>query len=338
MSSSDFRQIAAGYDSGRSERLFRAAVSAFCSLTRPTRREISQLEDLALPLFDSVSKEALRYVAAALSESEFAPEGLVHRLADEAVDVAAPLLLRSSALNDVDLIALIGRHGVPHARAIARRADLNPVIDDLIRALLESASRQEIVVPGPVDAIAADNDPVPDTRPRKIFGKAEAIRDQLRDMMVPSSEPEQFHAVLELDPILSPAELNRLREMALTGNAAFFETALADALGLDYARARAIRSAAGYGDLLHALKSLEVSEDTAFMIVAANYPSVFGHAEAIRLFLERYRLCHPEAARDKLRGWKADAIAAVVRSAKPKPAQIPEVANADQRVAILKAS
>ncbi|RVB60875.1 hypothetical protein EN895_24475, partial [Mesorhizobium sp. M7A.F.Ca.CA.002.03.2.1] len=52
VSSSDFRQIAVRKDSGKAERLFRAAVSAFCSLTRPSRREIGQLEDLTLPLFN----------------------------------------------------------------------------------------------------------------------------------------------------------------------------------------------------------------------------------------------------------------------------------------------
>ncbi|MBX3575874.1 MAG: hypothetical protein KF723_01600 [Rhizobiaceae bacterium] len=332
-----------GHDSGRSERLFRAAVSAFCSLTRPTRREIAQLEDLVLPLFDSVSREALRFVAAALSESEFAPEGLVRKLADETVDVAAPLLLRSNALNDVDLIALIGRHGVPHARAIARRNELNPVIEDLIKALLESASRVEpaavpVVQPAASPA-ASNNDASRDEAPRKTFGKADAVRDRLRAMMVPADEPEQFHAVLELAPILAPDELKRLRDTALTGNTAFFETALADALGLDYARARAIRSGSGYSDLIYALKSLEVEEDTAFVIVAANQPAQFGHAEAIRLFLERYRLCHPDAARDKLRAWKADAIADVVRKAKPKTAaNLADVANGDRRPSILKAS
>ncbi|RWE93635.1 MAG: hypothetical protein EOS81_18235, partial [Mesorhizobium sp.] len=82
MSSSDFRQIAIRTEAGKAERLFRAAVSAFCSLTRPSRREIAQLEDLTLPLFDEVSVESRRYVAAALSECEYAPTALVRRLAE----------------------------------------------------------------------------------------------------------------------------------------------------------------------------------------------------------------------------------------------------------------
>src|SRR5690606_16242891 len=110
VTSSDFRQITIRSDAQRAERLFRASVSAFCSLPRPSRREIAQLEDLALPLFDLVSVEAKRYVAAALSECAYPPAGLFRRLCDETVDIAAPLLIRSAALSDVDLIALIGRH------------------------------------------------------------------------------------------------------------------------------------------------------------------------------------------------------------------------------------
>ena len=135
MSTSDFLQIATRAEAGKSERLFRASISAFCSLTRPSRREIGQLEDLTLPLFDSVSPEGLRYAAAALSECAHAPEALVRRLCESTVDIAAPLLARSKALTDIDLIALIGRHGLPHARAIAKRKELNVTIANLIRAL-----------------------------------------------------------------------------------------------------------------------------------------------------------------------------------------------------------
>lgn len=141
MTASDFHGIAIGNDASKAERLFRASVSAFCTLTRPSRREVVQLEDLTLPLYDDVSPEARRYVAAALSECAVAPAKLVERLANDRVDIAAPLLARSEALTDVDLIALIGKHGLPHARVIARRATLNPTIAQLIRALEAVAPR-----------------------------------------------------------------------------------------------------------------------------------------------------------------------------------------------------
>jgi uncharacterized protein (DUF2336 family) len=143
VTASDFHGIAIGNDASKAERLFRASVSAFCTLTRPSRREVVQLEDLTLPLYNEVSPEARRYVAAALSECAVAPAKLIEQLANDRVDIAAPLLARSEALTDVDLIALIGKHGLPHARAIARRPELNPTIAQLIRAL-------EAVAPKPL--------------------------------------------------------------------------------------------------------------------------------------------------------------------------------------------
>lgn len=311
-------------EAGKAERLFRAAVSAFCSLTRPSRREIAQLEDLTLPLFDDVSVESRRYVAAALSECEYAPAALIRRLCEEPVDVAAPLLIRSPALSDVDLIALIGRHGLPHARAIARRKDLNPTIADLIRALekptLVHVRKPEAVAPKPVLESSDAVTEAADARPAPGAG-AENARRRLRSMMRASGEATSISA------IAGPETYVKLRETALTGNAAFFQTALADALDVDFATARSLTANQNYASLLAALRALDLGEDKAFLITVAVYPTQFPHPQAIRAFLDRYRLLHRDLALEKVRTWKADALAGAFQ----EPWQA--VANADARKA-----
>lgn len=327
VSSSDFRQIAVRKDSGKAERLFRAAVSAFCSLTRPSRREIGQLEDLTLPLFDNVSVESRRYVAAALSECEYAPAALVRRLCEEPVDIAAPLLIRSRAVNDIDLIALIGRHGLPHARAIGRRKGLNPTIADLIRAL-ERPTLVRVREPE-AKAIAADEMVSVSTetasdepaREQALGIAAENARRRLRSMMRTGDETAATNA----DLFTGADTYVKLRETALTGNAAFFQTALADALDIDFSIARSLTANHNYASLLAALRSLDLSEDKAFLIAVAVYPSQFPHPQAIRTFLDRYRQLHREAAQDKVRHWKAETLSRVVRDAAP--------ANSDTRMA-----
>ncbi|MER9417060.1 DUF2336 domain-containing protein [Mesorhizobium sp. M0306] len=320
MSASDFRQIAAGAESGKAERLFRAAVSAFCSLTRPSRREIAQLEDLTLPLFDNVSVESRRYVAAALSECEYAPAALVRRLCQERVDIAAPLLIRSRALSDVDLIALIGRHGLPHARAIARRKDLNQTIADLIK-VLERPTLVRSQQPEATANAASENAEVvagDASRQEASDAAAEAVRRRLRSMM-------RAESGTAIAPFVEPQTYVKLRETALTGNAAFFQTALADALEVDFSTARTLTVSHNYTPLLAALRALDLSEDKAFLITAAIYPTEFPHPQAIRIFLDRYRLLHRDAALDRLRGWKADTVSKIVR----KPGRV--AANADLR-------
>jgi uncharacterized protein (DUF2336 family) len=295
-------------------------VSAFCSLTRPSRREIAQLEDLTLPLFDSVSVESRRYVAAALSECEYAPAALVRRLCEEPVDVCAPLIVRSRALSDIDLIALIGRHGLPHARAIARRKDLNPTIAQLIKAL-EKPTLVRVRQPGPIAQVAGDSAesaPAAPSRPRPPGSAAESARRRLRSMMLAEGE------ATSINPFVGSATYGKLRETALTGNAAFFQTALADALDIDFSTARALTEPSSYVSLLAALRALDLSEDRAFLITVAVYPREFPHPQAIRIFLDRYRVLHHEAALEKLRGWKAETLSRSVRG------NAPAAANADQ--------
>lgn len=303
-------------------------MSAFCSLTRPSRREIAQLEDLTLPLFDSVPVESRRYVAAALSECEYAPAALVRRLCEEPVDVCAPLLVRSRALGDIDLIALIGRHGLPHARAIARRKDLNPTIAQLIKAL-EKPTLVRVRQPEPIADVAgadAEAAAAAPSAPKLPGSAAETARRRLRSMMLAEGE------ATSVNPFVGSATYSKLRETALTGNAAFFQTALADALDIDFSTARSLTEHSSYVSLLAALRALDLSEDRAFLIVVAVYPREFPHPQAIRIFLDRYRLLHHEAALDKVRGWKAETLSRAVRG------NTPVAANGDQAPDVDKAS
>ncbi len=332
-------------DRGKKERLFRAAVTAFASLTRPSRNEIAKLEDLALPLYDNVSVEARRFVAAVLSEVANPPMALVRRLAEEKADISAPLLLRSHALSDVDLIGLIGRHGVSHARVIERRTHLNPTISQLVKALLRSETTMAVadtrlaedrsMKPALSDvfdrlapALEADAAKV---EPRVPGAAAEGVRDRLRTMMVPAaSKPAAERMDFAPLPGRHPDLYAKLRDSALTGVSAFFHTALADALEVDMTRARAITAAAtGFTDLVAALKFLELSEDQAFVIAAALHPQKFGHGEAIRLLLERFRLMHREAAADRVRGWKAASLATAM-SPQARPTVLPAPANSQR--------
>jgi uncharacterized protein (DUF2336 family) len=143
---------------------------------------------------------------------------------------------------------------------------------------------------------------------------AEEVRGKLRAMMRPSADAAVETTRLEFGRGPRPALYARLRDTALTGVRSFFQTALADALGIDFRQAQAITGKSDFGDLLAALKSLELPEEQAFVIAAALYPRHFGHAEAIRLFLERYHLCHRQVAADKVRGWKAASLAAAFQA------------------------
>lgn len=270
---------------GRPERLLRASVTAFCSVTRPTRREIAQLDDLAAPLLGSVSDDTLRFVAAALSETPHAPPVLVRRLADLPADISAPLLMRSPVLTNIDLVALIGRHGMPHARAISARSGLDERIMRLVRSI------------GALEAEAAP-------------GPAEETRRHLRAMMRPAqpdaSKAEGKHPAppVRLRWQGDPGAYRKLRSTALAGVPALFHTALADILDIDLPRARALAEDADISGLIVGLRSLSLSEEEAFFVVQCVRPARAGDTRAIGSFLDAYAAVTSETASRVVAEWR----------------------------------
>ena len=305
MSSSDFRQIAIGADDERPERLFRATVSAFCSLTRPTRQEIAQLDELALSLYDQVSPDSLRYVAAALSDLPHAPSGLVGRLAMEEIEIAAPLLLRSPVLPDAMLIMIIARRGLSHARAIARRTRLEPAISALIRALEASTGFAPDVGGAESDAceptlhVAAEP-----AQPRP----ADIARDRLRVMMADAGAGTPG-ATGDAIAALPPARYETLMRTALSGSTPLFQTALADALDIEFRSAGQLLSDGGRNGLMLVLAGLELSTSQAFLLVACCDPFLFSSRGAVRAFVEDYQAIDAETGQEEIRRLRASRLA-----------------------------
>ncbi|MFN4272161.1 MAG: hypothetical protein ACK4F5_05065 [Aliihoeflea sp.] len=306
MSSIELSRLPAYRRQGSQERLLRAAIYAFCSLPRPSRREIAQLDDLALPLIEKSSTETRRYVAAALSECVDVPLGVVRRLCDEPVEVSAPLLMKRRELCDIDLIALIGRHGMAHARAIGMRRDLHPRIANLISTLEK------------IDATATEAP----TNPGK---KGEEVRAKLRTMMesaqtadapAPRQDPIQDRANAPAPARWreKPHVYEKLRSVALTGTRQLFAQCLAQTLRLTPAQGDALTSEQGRNELPIALRSLDFSAEQAFLVAACIFGQHYAHPEAVRQFLDRFNAMSAQSARATVRDWKMSAIPGLVEN------------------------
>lgn len=322
----------------KSDRLFRGAISSFCSMTSATRMDASRLDQLAMPLLPLVSDESRRYAAAALSRSFPGPQGLVRRLAEHEIAISAPILMGSPVLTDVDLIGLIGRHGLGHAVAISRRAGLNTNIASLIRALgvidlpaaspavaapaanapadpaSPSAADAAPMAPQAVVATAGDHtlsaafDDVVHAEP----GEAEnAARDRLRAMMLPAGERMPGRAHPAQRPALPPIDWDAARtatanliSTGMSGKAALFHTAVADAFDLDFALAAAIADDGDVKRLATALKAAALPSAEAFLICALAFPPRFVATKAIRDFIELYAGIDRERARRDVSAWR----------------------------------
>ncbi|MEX0955422.1 MAG: hypothetical protein WDZ83_09450 [Rhizobiaceae bacterium] len=323
------------------ERLFRSAISAYCALVRPSRRDAEQFDDLTLPLLPLVSTEGRRYAAAALSEMGPQPTALLRRLAEETLDISAPLLTRSVNLSDVDLIGLIGRHGIGHAKAISRRANLNSNIAKLITAL--GATNTVLADAGDVETTQPEAAPVVQEQVQagpaadQPIDAAEDVRVQLREMMRPARPAQAAPAAPALDWSTASAAYSRLLSSALTGSDAFFHTALADALNIGFGTARMLDDDDAPG-LTAVLKALDLSVEQAFLVAVLAYPyGLVGH-DSVRGFVESYRRLELNAARDEVNAWRErDAGRRAVLSREWEPVAA-EPANDADNVRVLKAS
>lgn len=100
---------------------------------------ICSSEDLAMPLLQCASTRGKRHAANALAHLEEAPRRLVLALANEPVEISAPLLLRSPLLRPSDLVDIIAGNGIAHARAIARRQSDDVLLRGVLRSFADAA-------------------------------------------------------------------------------------------------------------------------------------------------------------------------------------------------------
>ncbi|MFN3547649.1 MAG: hypothetical protein ACK4U0_09170 [Mesorhizobium sp.] len=316
--SSVFREIAIRTESGKSDRLFRAAISAFASLTRPSRREAAQLAQLTLPLIDRTSTEARRFACAVLSDSRHAPAELLQRLCEEPVETCAPLLIRSPLLSNADLVRIIGARGAAHARVIARRGDLHPALAALAKALVRAAEQAEAAADAaPPAPSASATTAEPETTaapaaatallPEAVRDAAEAVRRDLRAIMA-GQRPQRRATARSAERLAHEDDYQRLKATLLSGSAQTFRDALARALGIGVETARSIAASRSYDDLIAAFRHIDLSEEEAFLLVCAACPERFSRTSAIRLFLERYRAFSGAAATGIVLAWRADRL------------------------------
>ena len=85
-------------------------------------------------LFRDIDKSLLGSIGALLCDIQIAPERIIRFLANEGIEIAAPVLERSPVLNEKEIHNVIYRNGSDHWQSVAKRVDLT---DALINALAE---------------------------------------------------------------------------------------------------------------------------------------------------------------------------------------------------------
>jgi len=124
------------------EQLFEAMGDVFLERnTVLTLQERALITDILEKLIREVSREIRRKLAVKLAEAPATPRELAVLLANDEIDIASPVLIKSQVLSDVDLIEIVRNRSTQHLLAISMRRDLSTAVAD---ALVESGEKDVI--------------------------------------------------------------------------------------------------------------------------------------------------------------------------------------------------
>lgn len=279
-----------------------ATVTGFESLRIPRKSDMKQFAELFEPLFLGSSNEARRQAAAALSQCAQVPESVALLIGSMPISIAAIFLTRSKAISDETLISIVRRQGSAHAKAIARRENLSPLVID---ALVEH--HQPATLPerphGDADRSAASTlystTPISPSSDRP--SREEKLREEIKALArVGSQDANGTSRVVRPIDELHQALLVRF---ARNGEASLFATALADALGASRALAERILLDVSGQQLAATLSAMDFPADDTRFLLESLYPHLSerlggsSRAEALIMSVGR------KASLERLEAW-----------------------------------
>ena len=241
-----------------------ATVSSFESLRFPSKSDLHQFAELFEPLYAASTDEARRQVVAALSRCPLVPEDVALFIARQPIGVAAIFLTGSRAIGDVTLMRILRMAGPDHARAIARREDLSPVIVEALVGLHQNQASQ---------------------REAARLKREEETREDLRALVRAAAPPAE--TPIRLEPASETHQVLFVR-FARAGETGMIAVTLADALSSSQWLAERILLDVSGRQLAETLLALDMPEADAFFMLKALYPHLTeGRAEALFSALDR---------------------------------------------------
>ena len=115
------------------DQLFRNMAQLYSYVSdRCDDEQVAQYDEVLCQLAELVEVEARTHVAKLLAPLERAPGNVVAKLANDSIEVAAPLLEFSNVLSDDDLIDIVSNQSEEHRVAIAGRASVPDRVGEAI--------------------------------------------------------------------------------------------------------------------------------------------------------------------------------------------------------------
>ncbi len=148
------------------------------------------------------------------------------------VEISAPILLRSPLLRPSDLIEIIGKNGLAHARAIARRQSGDVLLQGVLRSFADPVIDRTLTLQENLANIEAEPLERPDV-PDLSAARAPLMKEDSSERLARALQQPFFEAG-------ATTGSQHLIDTALLIDSQFFRNALADTLDLSFERSDAI--------------------------------------------------------------------------------------------------
>lgn len=198
------------------EQLFRNMAQLFSYVSnRCDDEQVAQYDEVLCQLAELVEVEARAHVAKLFAPLERAPGNAIVKLANDVIEVAAPLLEFSNVLSDDDLIDIVQSRSEEHRLAIAGRANVpervgeaiaqhggTPSVVKLVRnssAELGRSTLERLVERASKDAELADN----------LRGRTDIDWKTLRSE-IHSAGDKVLETIAEIEPTVDPVTIGKV--------------------------------------------------------------------------------------------------------------------------------
>jgi uncharacterized protein (DUF2336 family) len=136
MSTSHFAkliELAKSHDSGHRRELLRQCTDLFFQTSGArSERESALLDNVLQMVAAEMQENVLTELATTFADASDAPAGLMRDLANHSFEVAAPVLRRSSALDERTLLQIVNYQSQQHIQAVAQRPQVSETLSDAI--------------------------------------------------------------------------------------------------------------------------------------------------------------------------------------------------------------
>ena len=109
---------------------------------RYTSTELQHFDIIMSRVTEQVEANLRREIAEKLADVPTAPRGLINQLAHDEISVAEPVLRRSQALTEEDLVRIVRQRGQDHMKAISKRREVPEAVTEEI---VERGSEEVLV-------------------------------------------------------------------------------------------------------------------------------------------------------------------------------------------------